>query len=84
MFCGVLSTLGYIFRRASLDATVGGSAKRPSIELVAVAGGDLSAASLRRRQRSGELPPPPPLLLEQHYGGTSTGEPLWSHGFLSI
>ena len=34
-----------------------GSAKRPSIELIAVASGDL-AAVLRRRQRSGELPAP--------------------------
>ena len=60
---------------------MGGSAKRPSIELVAVASGDFSAASLRRRQRSGELlPPPPPLLLEQHHAGSSTGEPPSLHG----
>ena len=67
-------------RRASLDAAAGGSAKRPSIELVAVASGDLSAWSLRRRQRSGELSPPPPPLLERHqHGGSSADDPQWSH-----
>ena len=76
-----VTTCVCIHRRASLDATVGGSAKRPSIELVAVASGDLSAGSVRRRQRSGELPPPPPLLLGQHYhDGSSAGEPPSSHG----
>ena len=45
-------------RQPYYDATssAGGSAKRPSIELTAVASGDL-AAVLRRRQRSSELPP---------------------------
>ena len=43
-------------RRTCCESMPGGSAKRPSIELTAVASGELSAV-LRRRQRSSELPP---------------------------
>ena len=64
-------------RRASLEAPgAGGSAKRPSIELTAVASGDL-AAVLRRRQRSGELPPPL-VIIERLRGSNSEDERMSS------